>query len=59
VLKSGSNAFHGSAYEYNEVSTTGCAQLLQSHGELSAVHEQLLRRDYRWTDRQGSDILLR
>jgi hypothetical protein len=33
VLKSGSNQFHGSAYEYNEVSTTGARDYFNNTGK--------------------------
>ena len=33
VLKSGSNQFHGSAYEYNEVSTTGARNYFNNTGK--------------------------
>ncbi len=39
ILNSGGNQFHGSAYEFNGVSTTGARSLLQQLGKISALYE--------------------
>ena len=59
AIKSGTNDFHGSAYEFNQVSATQARNYFKPHGALSPVHVQLLRGHGWRPDLQEQDVLLR
>ena len=59
VLKSGSNQFHGSAYEYNEVSTTGARNYFNNTGKFPRFTNNYYGASDRRPDHQGPHIFLR
>ena len=64
--KSGTNVWHGSAYEYlrnkvfnsNEYFLKGSQIAVRSQERATAVHAEPVRRNLRWTSDQGQDFLL-
>jgi hypothetical protein len=58
VLKSGSKELHGSAYEYNEVSTTGARNYFNRTGKFPRFTNNYYGCDDRRSDLQRPDILL-
>jgi hypothetical protein len=60
ILNSGSNDFHGSAFEFHRNACARCAQLLRSRFRAETeVHSQPVWRIARWSNQPQSHLLLR